>query len=168
MKLGFIGKLFSAWSQRPISHADTFIIRSTCRKRNATFCTGLPFWTLLYGLSLVRQSDSHLTDQSSDFCFSINAIVQMTTRMHIITLMIMMIIMTRAMSIMTIILNPVNIPMTTLVILDGIIQSFKLIFFRITALASFKSWPYCPLHRCYRSTFLYFHAINGYKIPKNH
>ena len=63
----------------------------------------------------------------------------MTTRMHIITLMIMMIIMTRAMSIMTIILNQVNIPMTTLVILDGIIQSFKPTFFRITALASFKS-----------------------------
>ena len=56
----------------------------------------------------------------------------------------------------------------TLVILDGIIQSFKLTIFRITALASFKSWPYCPLHRCYRSTFLYFHAINGYKIPKTH
>ena len=55
----------------------------------------------------------------------------MTTRMHIITLMIMMIIMTRAMSIMTIILNPVNIPMTTLVILDGIIQSFKLTFFAL-------------------------------------
>ena len=63
----------------------------------------------------------------------------MVTTVHIITLMIMMIIMTRTMSIMTIILNLVNILMMTLVILDGIIQSFKLTIFRITALASFKS-----------------------------
>ena len=52
----------------------------------------------------------------------------MTITMHSITLMITMI---REMSIMKIILNLVNILMTTLVILDGIIQWFKLTFFAL-------------------------------------